>query len=284
MDRNILRKPYLDVRSAFGMSPLPEEQLGLSGPDPYSPEDLLKSPEDGPAKPVNLAEIYFGPDFERKIIRDQGRTNRCTGFAGVTGEELMFAKLSALSGYDIETIPLFSANFVYWHTRHNKNMDNGAYLRDLMKTLHKKGAVEESLWRDEQSMFDFPNNVINANKFRIDGYERIRTGAPDSVENMKQVLSVEHLPVFVGMMLHKKSTNNARWDGVFEMPKPGDKRLGGHAMLVIGWMYDKNGRILFIAANSWGTRSGDRGVYYITSEAVRERIVLDAWTVTKSTY
>jgi len=278
---NRLRRTYLDTREVFGMPPLPEEQLGLLGADPFSDKDKLKSPEDGEARPIDLGVTYLGPAYDT-LVRDQRRTNRCTGFAGALGMTLMHAKLNNLVGDLSEPIE-YSANFAYWFARRNKQVDEGAFMRDLMHSLHTEGSVDGRLWPDIENPLFFNKNLLEQNRFRIDGYERIRTGHVDSVDNFNQVLSVERIPIFIGMLLHKRSTSNATRHGRFEMPGLNDTQIGGHAMLIVGWQR-VNGRVWYTTVNSWGQQSGDGGIYYVPEEAVQDSLVSDAWTVTKTTY
>jgi hypothetical protein len=277
-----LRKGFLKSREVLGLDPLPEEQLGLIGPDEPSELDLIKSPQDGELRPVNLAELYMGPGW-KDYIRDQGRTNRCTGFAGALGMTLMMGKLHTLTDQNLAPSE-FSANFAYWFARRDKAADKGAFMRDLMSGLHKNGVILGRHWTDRESPVAFNNRLLVHHRFRLDGYERVLTGSTCSVESFQLVLSVERLPIFVGMMMHDRVMRKAVRNGRFEMPENGDRPAGGHAMLIVGWFRHTNGRVWFITINSWGRHTGDGGVYFIPEEAVRDRIVLDAWTANKQTY
>lgn len=276
-----LRDFYLNTRRVLGSNPLPEEQLGLRGPDPEDPKDLIKVPQDGEAKPINLLDVYM-PDYGFDI-RNQGRTNRCTGFAGAALMEVMHAKLHALSGLEDEPAPSYSANQIYWHTRRDKSVDQGAFMRDLMRTLTNTGGAAHHVWPDHLSPLRYVGRENTAPKFKIDAYERVILGKPDTVTNLKQVLGAERLPVAIGAMMYDKVSNQAVHDGFFRMPRAGDRRVGGHAMLIVGW-FRSDGRDYFILVNSWGTRVGSRGLFFMPVEAAHEGVIVDAWTVRKNTY
>lgn len=274
-------KFYLRVRRSLGVAPLPEEQLGLKGPDQEDPKDFIKVPQDGRAESINLLDLYMG-DYGIEI-RDQGRTNRCTGFTGAALIELMHGKLNVLSGFKNEPAPTYSANQIYWHARDYKKVDNGAFMRDLMRVLVNTGGTPHHIWPDHMSPLRYVGNEHSAPKFKIDAYERLVLGKSDTIENMKQVLSVEHLPVAIGVMMYDRVSREAVRDGYFRMPHQNDQQVGGHAMLVVGW-FKQNGQDYFILINSWGTRSGKRGFFFLPAQAFLEGIVLDAWTVRKDTY
>ncbi|MBA6232545.1 C1 family peptidase [Colwellia sp. MB3u-28] len=66
-------------------------------------------------------------------------------------------------------------------------------------------------------------------------------------------------PVIFGMMV-PRSFYLTPANGVFTLPPPDEIRLGGHALLAVG--YDDN-KQHFIVRNSWGEEFGDKGYCYI---------------------
>jgi len=69
-------------------------------------------------------------------------------------------------------------------------------------------------------------------------------------------------PVIFGMMV-PRSFYSTPSSGVFSMPKPDEIRLGGHALLAVGYDEEKQH---FIVRNSWGEEFGDKGYCYIPYE------------------
>src|SRR5690606_37288329 len=70
-------------------------------------------------------------------VRNQGRTNACTGYATACGVEILINRAKAIQG----RISL-SSQWVYHEARRMASLgleDNGAYLRDAMKALQKYG-------------------------------------------------------------------------------------------------------------------------------------------------
>jgi C1A family cysteine protease len=65
--------------------------------------------------------------------------------------------------------------------------------------------------------------------------------------------------------------------GRMPMPGPGERMIGGHAVLAVG--YDDRGQ-QFIAMNSWSTRWGDRGFFYMPyAYLTTPQLAGDLWTV-----
>jgi hypothetical protein len=269
---------YLKAREAVGLRPLPVEMMGLKGPDIADSRDTQKvTGDEGKIRPIDLRQEYPVP------IRDQGRTNRCGGFAGVAGLELLDYKqqLKSLLEGESYTHASLSANDLYWGARSDKRVDSGVYMRDLMKSMQKRGACELKYWPDRLSPLSRPNPSHAAPRRKINAYERVITKYPtQAIRDIKYILSVEKLPLWVGVQLFDKAVSKARRNGVMALPHR-DKSLGGHAMYLCGWKRI-NGKEYFISPNSWGTSTGDNGVYYIPVEYIYEGLMLDIWTVPKN--
>jgi hypothetical protein len=269
---------YLKARQAVGLNPLPAEMLGLKGADPGDTRDTQKvTGDEGRIRPIDLRREYPVP------IRDQGRTNRCGGFSGVSGLELLDYKQSlnsALQG-ELPSLTPLSANDLYWGARPDTSKDSGVFMRDLMKAMQKRGACELRYWKDHESPLRQPNFSKDAPRRKINAYERVITKYPNvAIRDVEYILSVEKLPLWVGVQLFDKVISKARHDGVMSLPQR-DKSIGGHAMYLCGWKRIKR-KEYFISPNSWGAALGDQGVYYIPVEYIYEGLMLDIWTVPKN--
>jgi C1A family cysteine protease len=65
--------------------------------------------------------------------------------------------------------------------------------------------------------------------------------------------------------------------GVVPMPHPGERILGGHAVLIVGYDDSKN---QYIVRNSWGSGWGDHGYCYFHQEMISNpSISNDFWTL-----
>ncbi len=256
----------------------PKHCMGLRGPDPKDERDLIKVPLSAQEyKPINLAKEY---NIE---VRNQRQTNSCSGYAGTIGLEILAAKLSekAKAKWKIK----LSALELYWQARWDKNRDEGAFMRDLMKAMNKHGSVDHRYWTDIDSVFHRPPNLDHTSRFKIRStYERILSGNSKTVEDCIKTLSVEKLPIWIGMQMHDLETRKAGQGSVYRVPSDRDKPTGGHAMTIVGWEY-RDGEVVFIVQNSWGDRWGKDGFFHLSKDVFeRWEYIFDLWTVGKEYY
>jgi C1A family cysteine protease len=212
-------------------------------------------------------------------IVDQGSLGSCTANAIVSGlreYELLQEKAAPF-------MPL-SRLYLYWHERKlegHVDEDSGAYIRDGMKVLQKRGVCPEADYPYLPSHFtDTPTAQAeeDAKPFRISEYHRVH-----DLVAMKAALA-EGLPVVIGIQLYESFESEAvAHTGKIPMPKRTKERvLGGHAMLAVGYK-DKSPSLpdqgYVIVRNSWGEQWGDEGYCYIPYKMMRDsEIVLDMWT------
>ena len=85
-------------------------------------------------------------------------------------------------------------------------------------------------------------------------------------------------PFVFGFFVYEgfESPSTAR-TGIVDMPQPGERLLGGHAVMAVGYD-DKSQR--FIVRNSWGTGWGMKGYFtipymYLSSSMLAD----DFWTI-----
>lgn len=256
----------------------PQYPLGLIGPDKTDRRDFIKVPLGGSPRPIDLIEEYF-TSFQ---VRNQGQTNRCTGFAGAYGLEILNKKLAqaANANWDIK----FSANDAYWYARKDKTKDEGAFLRDLMKGLATHGACHEMYWSDSKSPFKRPSDFDNIARFKIrTNYERVIGFGQRGLEDCINVLSIEKLPIFIGMTMQENATNYANRNGIYPIPNSRDAIMGGHAMVFVGWKEIHN-KVYFKTLNSWGDKIGSNGYYWLPADLLESGIVFDLWTVGREYY
>lgn len=116
--------------------------------------------------------------------------------------------------------------------------------RDTMKMLQKYGMPIAKSYhiRKMKHKQDIPESVWQeAANHRIAAYGRVMT-----IEGLKESL-YKNGPAYIAMPVFNDSTT-------FWKPGAGDKQLGGHALVVVG--YDRKG---FILRNSWGSGWGYGG-------------------------
>lgn len=67
--------------------------------------------------------------------------------------------------------------------------------------------------------------------------------------------------------------------GIANLPKPGERYMGGHAVVAVGYS-DTNKR--FICINSWGKKWGNNGCFTMSYEyLLNENLSDDFWSVRK---
>lgn len=173
---------------------------------------------------VKLPEIY---DMRTDMpeVRNQGSQGSCAGMTASSMKEWQEKK-------DVGYTDYMSPQFVY-NNRENAG-EEGMYSRDVMKILNKIGIVTEKDY--PYLTFDPITKALKdkASKFRISGYASV-----SSIEGLKKAL-YKNGPCYLAVPVYN-------YGGRMWKPKQGDKKLGGHAMTIVGW--NKEG---FIIRNSWG--------------------------------
>ena len=98
--------------------------------------------------------------------------------------------------------------------------------------------------------------------------EMIWRGRPleNSVNDIKVMIDDLKAPVLIGLPLYESFSNpNSRRTGKITMPLPNEGRIGGHAMLVVG--YDEDDQV-FIVRNSWGKIWASESPYRLPGHAL----------------
>jgi len=207
------------------------------------------------------------------IIFDQGETSSCT--AQAISPLLQF-------GRRIHKMPDMAPSrlFMYYNTRVIENsveFDNGAEIRDVIKTLSNDGYVSEDSWPfQEEKIFEQPPRALYnvALRNRIADYYRIHN---ERLEDIKSCLAAGHLVVF-GFSVYSSFYEADSNGGYVPYPNVNnDESLGGHAVLLVG--YDDTKKV-FIVRNSWGLESGDKGYYYMQYKHINNpELCNDFWTI-----
>jgi C1A family cysteine protease len=205
-------------------------------------------------------------------VEDQGYLGSCTGNAIAGAIELLDVKNGA--GFtDISRL------FIYYNERvylNEVDQDNGAYIRDGIKSIHKIGAAAEEIWPyDIEKFAEKPTAAAytDANNRRFNGYYRIQ-----SLTSVCNALA-NGFPVVFGFTVYSSFMSDyVAKSGMMPMPMRGDRVEGGHAVLAVG--YDKKTQRI-IVRNSWGTGWGDNGYFYMPMDYIADRNLSDDLWVLK---
>jgi len=209
-------------------------------------------------------------------VYNQGSLGSCT--ANAIGADLDFVHKQNKPSSDF-FYP--SRLFIYYNERKMEgtiNEDNGAYIRDGIKSVKKEGACPEKTWPYDISKFTKkPSSQAykEALSFQAISYERILAA---NATLIKRALA-NNLPVVCGILVYDSfETDVVTRTGMIPMPnKKKESLLGGHAVLLVGYD-DSISR--FILRNSWGESWGDKGYGYIPYDFIgNSSLTSDIWVI-----
>ncbi len=204
-------------------------------------------------------------------VENQGNLGSCTANA-------LAGALEYLEKKDKAPCTNLSRLFIYYNERvieHSVRSDSGAMIRDGIKTLAKQGVCPEKMWPYVISKFAAkpPASCYKeASGHQITSYHRILT-----LDEMRACLA-EGFPFVFGFTVYESfESQSVAKTGVVNMPQPGERTVGGHAVLAVG--YDDNEK-RFIVRNSWGPKWGMKGYFTMPYAYVADRNLSDDfWTI-----
>jgi C1A family cysteine protease len=211
-------------------------------------------------------------------VRDQGALGSCTGFAcaGMLEYYALKAKRSTI----------YSPLFAYYYERMIEDtiaQDAGAMIRTAAKVALNIGVADEKQWPYLPAKFrNRPPAAAatNAIDYRVSAYQRV-----SGLQALKQALALGQ-PVMFGFAVYDSfESDEVAKTGRMPMPATGERMLGGHAVLAVGYN-DSDSTIdvpvdHIIVRNSWGKDWGLKGYFampyaYVTNSNLSD----DFWTLT----
>jgi C1A family cysteine protease len=204
-------------------------------------------------------------------VENQDNLGSCTGNALAGAIEFLERK-DHVSFVDASRL------FIYYNERALEGTvksDAGAMIRDGIKTLKNQGVCSEMHWPYVISKFAVKPGAAcykEALKRQITSYHRILT-----LDDMRTCLA-EGFPFVFGFTVYEsfESQEVAR-TGIVQMPQPGERSLGGHAVLAVGYNDEQR---QFIVRNSWGADWGQKGYFTLPYEYLASRnLADDLWTI-----
>lgn len=211
-------------------------------------------------------------------VYDQGRLGACTSNSLAGLYEFVDAKVNPS-----HTPWMPSRLFIYWDARSIEGTvgeDVGCTIRDGMKVMAKEGVPPETIWPYDVAKFEVepPREVWAAAwHHKIGLYSRLDN---TNLDEMRSCLA-SGFPFSFGFTVYESfESDSVAGSGVVPIPKIGEKVLGGHAVLAVG--YDDSAGHL-IVRNSWGSGWGLDGYFLMPySYATSARMTADFWTARKA--
>ena len=198
------------------------------------------------------AKVDLSPDCPP--VYDQGELGSCT--ANAIGAAFEFGLMKQKKTADF----MPSRLFIYYNERvmeHTVNLDNGAEIRDGVKSINTKGVCPETMLPYDITKFAVKPGTAcykEALKHQALSYHRVTR----TVEQMKGCLA-EGFPFVFGFTVYDAfESDEVAKSGKLNLPKKTEQCVGGHAVLAVG--YDDAAK-RFIVRNSWGSDWGLAGYF-----------------------
>ena len=208
-------------------------------------------------------------------VYDQGQLGSCT--ANAIGGAIEFGLRK--QGIQFDFMP--SRLFIYYNERAIEgtvNIDNGAEIRNGIKTVNKQGVCSEKMWKYSDGKVQFkkkplPKCYKEGLNHQVLTYQRV-----DRDLNQMKGCLVEGFPFVLGFTVYDGFESSIMSKtGILNMPGAGEKVLGGHAVLCVGYDDSTN---RFIVRNSWNTDWGQNGYFTMPYEyLLHPNLSDDFWTV-----
>jgi hypothetical protein len=207
---------------------------------------------------------YIIPEFHPSLVLDQGDFGSCVSCAMNVGIRLL--------NKDINASILHTYYYGRLMSKCSNLEDTGLEIRDACKVMQKIGYCNANDWTYDQAKF-YELPVIDGSLIKplpINNFKYFSVN--QNVNDLKLALS-EGKSIICGIYVYP-SFLNATKGGQVPMPqlentykivrrrkvldKQAERCLGGHCILIVGYN-EQN----FICVNSWGTKWGDEGKFYL---------------------
>ena len=217
-----------------------------------------------------------------KEVYDQGHLGSCT--ANAIAGAIEFDQIKQKTVQDTP-----SRLFIYYNERaieHTVSLDNGAQIRDGIKSVAKLGACSEKSWTYDDTAPQAEGEPCPSCKFaqkpsvacytealkhQILVYRRL----PQDLSTMKGCLA-SGFPFIFGFTCYSNLPFQST-TGEIPLPTNKDHVIGGHAVLAVG--YDDTTR-MFTFRNSWGPGWGRDGYGFIPYAYLLDgNLADDFWTI-----
>lgn len=196
-------------------------------------------------------------------VRDQGKAGTCLAFATSSAHEHLHNKPD-----------YFSPAYLYghaWKTDPVLNGHNGLTIKAVENVISAMGQVEESVLRydDWLQSRDYPScDHATTEPHFLAG---VTTIARD-FDEICQFLS-SAIPVIMGVRI---TDAFFRVDDSGYIAEPGQREMGGHAIVAVGSYQNEQAKKFLLIRNSWGLTWGKNGHALMSQEYLMKRLMFAA--------
>jgi C1A family cysteine protease len=201
-------------------------------------------------------------------VYDQGQLGSCTANA-----------IAAAIEFDQKRRFVPSRLFIYYNERvieGTVGSDSGAQIRDGIKSVATQGAPPEKVWPYDIAKFSVPPPAIaytDAKADMVTLYQRLI----QDLNTMRGCLASGYPFVFGFTVYSSFESATVAKTGIVPMPASGEKSVGGHAVMAVGY---NDAKRQFLVRNSWGPGWGLKGYFKIPYAYLTEtNLASDFWTI-----
>jgi len=196
-------------------------------------------------------------------VKNQGRIGSCVGHSGrvVYGDTLDF------DGKEPSAMWIYKKGKI--HDPFPGEDYSGTTIKGACRGLIKEGCCEEKFWPyvDSEGAQMLDGAAENAAQYKIDAYYTIPKQNHDLI---KKALLKETL--WTSFRVHRHFYYTPK-SGIVDSEKYlASDNVGGHAVAMTGWKII-DGDLYWEFQNSWGTRFGNEGFFYLESSLYEEILI-----------
>jgi C1A family cysteine protease len=202
-------------------------------------------------------------------VADQGQLGSCTAFSMGKGLREYLQRKNGEQQAPMSALWLYYNERVHMGSQY-VNQDSGANMADGMYVLGNQGCATQESWPYEIGKFTVkpPASAdATAAAWKVKNVQELA-----SFDDVKAALA-EGKPVAFGFTVYFRFQFIGS-SGIMSMPWAFEPKMGGHAVLAVG--YDDNKQLLTVR-NSWGSGWGDHGYFYMPYKFAQDKDKAMEW-------